>query len=258
LQDFTQKDFRREFSSLEANMKTRFSLKLTFAVLFTLSLLSCSNTVSPDASDEISSTVDVHTSSAQGYSSESSSSSAPKTTTNQDTAKVTDIQESPFDSIVIERPVVFEAPSISAVIFQWDTTVAQYEFKVVVDGNYSTYAIMESQNMDSLVYQFKWNDEDPSAWTQIKISLKQDTTNSVNYITHAERIIDGVKNLCVSYASARLIWWGTHTDSQGKDIHDTIFTEWANPVGPLYTFTESNDARTTYATGLYGTDPCRK
>ncbi len=78
-------------------MRTRFYLKSTLTALFTLFFLSCANTVGTNASDEIDSAVDVYVSRAQGYSPENSSSSTQSATTNKDTAKVTDIQGSPFD-----------------------------------------------------------------------------------------------------------------------------------------------------------------
>lgn len=131
----------------------------------------------------------------------------------------------------------------------------EYEFKVVVDGNFSTYAIMESETIDSLVYEFKWNDEDPKVWIRKRISVNQDSTNSVSFVTHAEKTLNGLRELCVSYASARIIWFGSHTGSAKTVIHDTTITEWSNPVGPLYTLTKSNDDRTTFAMGLG--NPCK-
>ncbi|WP_407449272.1 hypothetical protein [Fibrobacter sp.] len=237
-------------------------LKGTLAV-FILGACACSQSVGPASSlqDDQDGEVSTNYSSADGdtpsqtqRSSSSSLSEPPASSSSaeikfdtQDSAKVAEIKESPFDSVTIDRPVVFKAPSVSAVIFHWDTTSSAYQFRVVVDGNYSTYAIMESETLDSLVYEFKWNDDDPKEWKRVGISVSQGNTNSVNYVNYAEKDIDGKKNLCVSYASARIVW----IDKDGQ----SIFTEWSEPVGPLYTLTISTEARTTFAP--YSGNPCK-
>jgi hypothetical protein len=110
---------------------------------------------------------------------------------------------------------------------------------------------MEANNIDSLVYQFKWNDEDPKDWQTVRISKldKSSNSKSVPFTTHAKKIMKDVKELCKSYAAARIIW----TDTDGE----IVSTEWSDPVGPLYTLTMDNDARTTFAYGLDGANPCQ-
>ena len=226
--------------------------KMGLTSVFFLGLCACSQTVGPSSSsddDPIEETSSNYSSAGDSVKGNSSSSTTDKSSSSKCNVKADEIcfnEEDP-DPIDIERATIFEVPSVSAVIFQWDTTKAVYEFKIVVDGNYSTYAMMEASNIDSLVYEFKWNDEDPGKWTRRTISKKQAGTNSVSYVLHAERTLDGLKELCVSYASARIIW----RDQDGLEY----FTEWSNPVGPLYTLTKSNDDRTTFAMGLE--NPCK-
>lgn len=148
--------------------------------------------------------------------------------------------------IEIERTTIFEKPSVSAVIFRWDTTQNVYDFDLVVDGNYLTYAMVEAANVESLVYEFRWNNEDSTKWDRIEVS----NTPPVQYINESTRTFS-LKELCRSYASARIIWTDKNDNKQFR-------TEWSDPVGPLYTLTQDTDDRTEFAKGLAGVNPCKQ
>ena len=237
--------------------------KFGIFTFFLLGLCACSTpTVSEDddysspkevsqmSSSEIK-TLTKNSSSSNQSSSISSSSSDSSTTNvictdNESHTKVCfDVVDPNPNPVQIDRPTIFEAPSVSAVIFMWDTTdTDNIEFSLVVDGNYLTHAIIEADNMDSLVYEFRWNDEDSTHWDRIKIS----NSKPIKYINDSQRTFT-LKELCHSYASARIIW----TDKKDK----TQFrTEWSDPVGPLYTLTVNTDARTKFAYPFEGKNPC--
>ncbi len=252
----------------EVVMKKTLASKLCLSALLALGLCACS-TVGPvdideeEAADNTSNSSTVKPGSSANPADQSSTSTSSSSagdspasssvSATAEDAKTTEISENPFDSISVARPAEFKTPSLSAVIFWWDTTKVEYEFEAVIDDGFSTYATMESNGIDSLVYEFKWNDEAPEKWERVKISkYSEGNLNSVNFDTEAKKTYNDIKELCLSYASARIIWWGSR-DSTGKK--DSLYTEWSKPVGPLYTLTTGYQARTTWAKS-FTKSPC--
>ena len=120
----------------------------------------------------------------------------------------------------------------------------------MVHGNYIKHtAVMAA---DSVIYEFRWNDEQPREWHRIKISDYQPIAGK-NPPKQPEVITDTLINLnkydmCHSYGSVRVIWY----------FEDQVeVSEWSDPVGPLYTLTQEPDAGRTEFTFTDGSDnPC--
>lgn len=129
----------------------------------------------------------------------------------------------------------FSAPTIEAIIFDpIVANTASYEFQLLVNGNYPSHAMIESEYTEKLEYQFRWNDQDSTKWLKVEIN-----NTTANFVTTQMKEYADSYAICHSYASVRIIW----TDRKGnKD-----YTEWADPVGPLYN-------KYTYHPGA--NDPC--
>ena len=139
---------------------------------------------------------------------------------------MSDSEESTTKELALTDPeqIQFETPVTTAIICEKNK--GEYEFELVVHGNPLTHAIIESEMTESLVYEFRWNDEDSTHWDRVNVSNSPKTKISYD----ALRTFDSLYRLCLSYASVRAIWTYKKGNTQ-KQIH----TEWSDPIGPLYT-----------------------
>lgn len=241
-------------------MKNANILKLGIIAAFALGLSACSSTVSADDSDSktnsrTSSTtfeyedsvvviIDSTKKSSKDSDDENSEDTSSKSSNNDsDSSDSTDTNQGIYSS---NAPT----PVVSAIIFQNNAAKEEYEFELVVHGNYIKHtAVMAA---DSVIYEFRWNDEQPREWHRIKISDYQPIAGK-NPPKQPDVVTDTLINLnkydmCHSYGSVRVIWY----------FEDQVeVSEWSDPVGPLYTLTQEPDAGRTEFTFTDGSDnPC--
>lgn len=223
---------------------TFWKLGLTAALLFGLS--ACSADVS--SSDSNYDDWDQTTSSKYSSSSTKGSSSSIKGSSSSTQINSSDDNNQSSESS--QKNSEFEAPIVSAIIFQQDTTAEEYEFELVVHGNYPTHDKIVSA--DSMFYEFRWNDESPKDWRRIKISdyepqVDKSAPKIPDFVTDTLNLFS--KNeMCHSYASVRIICY------QGDQVE---VSEWSDPVGPLYTLTQSPaEGKTEYTFTEGSENPC--
>ena len=221
---------------------TFWKLGLTAALLFGLS--ACSADVS--SSDSNYDDWDQTTSSKYSSSSTKGSSSSIKGSSSSTQTSSSDDNNQDVGS---SSSTVFEAPIVSAIIFQQDEEIEEYEFELVVHGNYPTHDRVISA--DSMFYEFRWNDETPRDWHRIKISdyqpqVDKSAPKNPDFVTDTLNLFS--KNeMCHSYASVRMIWY------QGDQVE---VSEWSDPVGPLYTLTQTPAGKTEFTFTEGSENPC--
>ena len=239
-------------------MKNANIWKLGIIAALTLGLSACSSTVSADDSDSKTNsrtssytfeyedsvvvTIDSTKKSSKDSDDENSEDTSSKSSNND-----SDSSDSTDQGIYSSNA---PTPVVSAIIFQNNAAKEEYEFELVVHGNYIKHtAVMAA---DSVIYEFRWNDEQPREWHRIKISDYQPIAGK-NPPKQPDVVTDTLINLnkydmCHSYGSVRVIWY----------FEDQVeVSEWSDPVGPLYTLTQEPDAGRTEFTFTDGSDnPC--
>lgn len=239
-------------------MKNANIWKLGIIAALTLGLSACSSTVSADDSDSKTNsrtssytfeyedsvvvTIDSTKKSSKDSDDEDSKDTSSKSSNND-----SDSSDSTDQGIYSSNA---PTPVVSAIIFQNNAAKEEYEFELVVHGNYIKHtAVMAA---DSVIYEFRWNDEQPREWHRIKISDYQPIAGK-NPPKQPDVVTDTLINLnkydmCHSYGSVRVIWY----------FEDQVeVSEWSDPVGPLYTLTQEPDAGRTEFTFTDGSDnPC--
>lgn len=239
-------------------MKNANILKLGIIAAFALGLSACSSTVSADDSDSktnsrtSSTTFEYEDSVVVIIDSTKKSSKDSDDEDSEDTSSKSSNNDSDSSDSTDQGIYSSNAPTpvVSAIIFQNNAAKEEYEFELVVHGNYIKHtAVMAA---DSVIYEFRWNDEQPREWHRIKISDYQPIAGK-NPPKQPEVITDTLINLnkydmCHSYGSVRVIWY----------FEDQVeVSEWSDPVGPLYTLTQEPDAGRTEFTFTDGSDnPC--
>ena len=239
-------------------MKNANIWKLGIIAALTLGLSACSSTVSADDSDSKTNsrtssytfeyedsvvvTIDSTKKSSKDSDDEDSKDTSSKSSNND-----SDSSDSTDQGIYSSNA---PTPVVSAIIFQNNAAKEEYEFELVVHGNYIKHtAVMAA---DSVIYEFRWNDEQPREWHRIKISDYQPIAGK-NPPKQPDVVTDTLINLnkydmCHSYGSVRVIWY----------FEDQVeVSEWSDPVGPLYTLTQEPEAGRTEFTFTDGSDnPC--
>ena len=239
-------------------MKNANIWKLGIIAALTRGLSACSSTVSADDSDSKTNsrtssytfeyedsvvvTIDSTKKSSKDSDDEDSKDTSSKSSNND-----SDSSDSTDQGIYSSNA---PTPVVSAIIFQNNAAKEEYEFELVVHGNYIKHtAVMAA---DSVIYEFRWNDEQPREWHRIKISDYQPIAGK-NPPKQPDVVTDTLINLnkydmCHSYGSVRVIWY----------FEDQVeVSEWSDPVGPLYTLTQEPDAGRTEFTFTDGSDnPC--
>lgn len=239
-------------------MKNANILKLGIIAAFALGLSACSSTVSADDSDSktnsrtSSYTFEYEDSVVVIIDSTKKSSKDSDDEDSEDTSSKSSNNDSDSSDSTDQGIYSSNAPTpvVSAIIFQNNAAKEEYEFELVVHGNYIKHtAVMAA---DSVIYEFRWNDEQPREWHRIKISDYQPIAGK-NPPKQPDVVTDTLINLnkydmCHSYGSVRVIWY----------FEDQVeVSEWSDPVGPLYTLTQEPDAGRTEFTFTDGSDnPC--
>ena len=246
-------------------MKNANIWKLCIIAALTLGLSACSSTVSSaddstqkktsnnsssifDDEEEDSTTVEDNSSKKTNSDSDDEDTEKTSKKTSNDDSDNEDSDSTDSDQGIYSSNA--PTPVVSAIIFQNNAAKEEYEFELVVHGNYIKHtAVMAA---DSVIYEFRWNDEQPRDWHRIKISDYQPIAGK-NPPKQPDVVTDTLINLnkydmCHSYGSVRVIWY----------FEDQVeVSEWSNPVGPLYTLTQEPDAGRTEFTFTDGSDnPC--
>ena len=227
-------------------MKKSTFWKLGISAALVVGLNACSTTSDDD--DEVtilrapSSSYDIDTTATAKKDSTKTSSKKDTDKSDSTSTSDSDTDSTSTDSSNVKSSL-YDAPIVSAIIFKPVSTKDEYEFELVVHGNYPTNDIIDEA--DKIVYEFRWNDEKPEQWDRVKIS---NSSSKVKFVTDTTRIFTSKASMCHSYASARIIWY------TGKD---STVTEWSAPVGPLYTLTQAPSEGRTEFTFTEGTEnPC--
>jgi hypothetical protein len=240
-------------------MKNANFLKLGIIAAFAIGLSACSSTVSADddSNDKTNSrtsstTFEYEDSVVVNIDSTKKSSKDSDDEDSEDTSSKSSNNDSDSSDSTDQGIYSSNAPTpvVSAIIFQNNAAKEEYEFELVVHGNYIKHtAVMAA---DSVIYEFRWNDEQPREWHRIKISDYQPIAGK-NPPKQPDVVTDTLINLnkydmCHSYGSVRVIWY----------FEDQVeVSEWSDPVGPLDTLTQEPDAGRTEFTFTDGSDnPC--
>ena len=240
-------------------MKNANFLKLGIIAAFAIGLSACSSTVSADddSNDKTNSrtssitfeyedsvVVNIDSTKKSSKDSDDEDSEETSTTSSDNDSDSSDSTDQGIYSSNAPTPVV------SAIIFQNNAAKEEYEFELVVHGNYIKHtAVMAA---DSVVYEFRWNDETPREWHRIRISDYQPAAGK-NPPKQPEVVTDTLillnkYDMCHSYGSVRVIWY----------FEDQVeVSDWSDPVGPLYTLTQAPEEGRTEFTFSDGSDnPC--
>jgi hypothetical protein len=216
-------------------MKNANILKLGIIAAFAIGLSACSSTVSADddSNDKTNSrtsstTFEYEDSVVVNIDSTKKSSKDSDDEDSEDTSSKSSNNDSDSSDSTDQGIYSSNAPTpvVSAIIFQNNAAKEEYEFELVVHGNYIKHtAVMAA---DSVIYEFRWNDEQPREWHRIKISDYQPIAGK-NPPKQPDVVTDTLINLnkydmCHSYGSVRVIWY----------FEDQVeVSEWSDPVGPL-------------------------
>ena len=137
-------------------------------------------------------------------------------------------------STAYSSEVPFKTPQVKIKLFYYyssDPATEMVDFMMIVNGNYPNHTMLYSEYTKQFEYQFRWNGEEENSdnpenqWHNV--TIKKDGIYETTY-TKTFKGVNLRRDFCKSYASVRTIW----TQNDAAETKD--YTEWSEPIGPLY------------------------